>query len=608
MRMPSFIIALLAFCQLGWAQPVPSASERLQRLKREYQRSIRQELPGVAIQMGLHPRKPGLPDLSEKKREEKIKMRRALAEIQRDHESLSVEERMDLRLMCIMVDKDLHELIQWKGHLRNLVDAGMGLDPANGFQAQIAQMMGPQDALLGWKEILSQGRDLERYLTQHRQNLERGLAEGIVPDRRMVEEEIKNSLAMADFFVRELVTLARQTLAPGDFKALRPEIQGLGASGDKLYQAYAAFLRERVLPVSKENQYPLGEIEYARRLRLMGILQTPDQIHEQGLAIAKKIRSRMEELAAQIAPDKNLEQLLDEIAKDHPENDKKVLKEYEAATAKAQRFVQEHGLFKLPRGYKLKIVPTPKAQRSTTPMAAYFMAPPFDKKKQGVFLVTPTEGDSEKLKDHNRAEILSTAVHEAFPGHDLQYYSFQRRGKKASQLPSYFDYVGGWASALNAEGYALYAEELMRQKGFFSPREELIALKSQLWRAYRMVVDTWMHTGKMSFDEVVRVLHEEAFLSLPIAREEAFRYSNIPTQAVTYMIGRLQIEQLKKDYQEILGPHYSEKKFHQEFFGYGAAPPAIIAPAMLEKARQERAVLESTQARFQSVFKDSSAD
>jgi len=335
------------------------------------------------------------------------------------------------------------------------------------------------------------------------------------------------------------------------------------------------------------ESFAIGEEEYSWRLRNnFGIDETPAQIHQKGLELAAKIRARMEVLARQIDPSKDLAGVMADLKADHPVDDKAMMARYVELADRARDFVIRERMFDLPPDYKLKITETPPGMRSTISMAAYNPAPPLEKGRNGAFLVTPTEGNERKLSMHSDARMASIVVHEAFPGHDLQYYEFQH-GAEVSPV-RYLPRIN-YARSLNVEGYALYAEELMRQHGFYTPKEELAQLGMQIWRAYRLVVDTGLHTGRMSFQAAVDTLAKQAFLALPIAEAEAYRYTTMPLQAITYMMGRLQIEGLKEKYKAILGPDYSEAQFHKDFLSFGPVPPAMIEPVLLDQARRRRA-------------------
>ena len=135
--------------------------------------------------------------------------------------------------------------------------------------------------------------------------------------------------------------------------------------------------------------------------------------------------------------------------------------------------------------------------------------------------------------------MATTAVHEAYPGHHWHLMTMKeaRPGPADLRPPTYF-----------AEGWALYAEGMMRDAGFFTPEQELGQLEARLFRAARIVVDTSLHTGEMSVDEAVAFMHDEALVPLPTARSEVARYCAWPTQASAYLTGAMAIERARDEW------------------------------------------------------------
>jgi uncharacterized protein (DUF885 family) len=493
--------------------------------------------------------------------------------------------------MRAMAGYQVHSISQWKGPYRDLQDNGYGLLPANAIQEKVAKISKSETSLRDWGEVMSYLRGLGRYLEQHENNLREGLSMGFLPDRRIATHEVDDSRSSAEFFGAQLVAAAKDSLTRAEFAKVRAELDREASQARQAYLKYAVFLEQNLLPVAGDH-YAIGRDEYAYRLRAMGISDSPEQIYEQGLASARQIRARMEAVAKRLAPDKTLSDVIAEMQAAHPKDDREMLERYTQAVAQAREFVTENRLFDIPKDFVLPIVPTPASMQSTNPEAAYLPAPPLDPSIHGVFLVTPSKADPQVLADQNYSAILNTAVHEAIPGHGLEYYYFQRRPAGASVLPSYNDSGNGlggfYASSLHVEGWAFHIENLMIERGYYkNPKDELSALQALLLRAYRLVLDTGLHTGALSFDDAVQTMKEQVFSPPPVAREEIFRYSSIPTQAVTYMLGHLQIEKLKEDYRAVMGPDYSEAGFYRAFAQFGPAPPSVIAPILLEEARKE---------------------
>jgi uncharacterized protein (DUF885 family) len=117
------------------------------------------------------------------------------------------------------------------------------------------------------------------------------------------------------------------------------------------------------------------------------------------------------------------------------------------------------------------------------------------------------------------------------------------------------------------------------------PRVRLFQLKDQLWRACRVVIDVKLHTGSMSFDEAVRMLVETAHLERPNAIGEVKRYTQSPTQPLSYLVGKQQIMDLRGAEQARLGSAFELRRFHDRLLSFGSIPLALIEPRMAPAAQ-----------------------
>jgi uncharacterized protein (DUF885 family) len=141
------------------------------------------------------------------------------------------------------------------------------------------------------------------------------------------------------------------------------------------------------------------------------------------------------------------------------------------------------------------------------------------------------------------------------------------------------------------EGWGLYAERLMRERGFFTePIQELNHLKATLFRAARIVVDTSLHLGEMSVEEAVRFMAEKTATPEPTARAEVGRYCWWPTQASAYLTGCLEILRIRDRYLESRGlaagsaataPVAVMRDFHDSLATGGSLPLGLAEKALL---------------------------
>jgi uncharacterized protein (DUF885 family) len=199
---------------------------------------------------------------------------------------------------------------------------------------------------------------------------------------------------------------------------------------------------------------------------------------------------------------------------------------------------------------------------------------PFEKQQKGYFFVTlvdeklSPEEQEDMLRGHSLYGIPVTALHEGYPGHHLQLVHANYLKNKLRRLLSTNVFIEGWA---------LYCEEMMYDAGFYSDqRSRLLQLKDQLWRACRVIIDVGLHTKKMQYDEAVDLLVDCAKLQKVHAQKEVTRYTFSPTQPMSYLIGKSQILDLKKDYQSKAGVNFNLKEFHDQLLSYGSIPVCLI--------------------------------
>ncbi|MFO0659800.1 MAG: DUF885 domain-containing protein [Polyangiaceae bacterium] len=176
------------------------------------------------------------------------------------------------------------------------------------------------------------------------------------------------------------------------------------------------------------------------------------------------------------------------------------------------------------------------------------------------------------LRENDYGDIVDTAVHEAYPGHHLQL-------SMARLNPSLIRKMSG--PSIFAEGWALYSEELMAELGYYTDEERLMQLEWALVRAARVLIDVGLHTQNMSFEEGVKVLTDIVHLEPTLALSEIKRYTQSPTQPLSYITGREQIFRLRERYKAKMGARFSLKEFHRELLTRGTLAPGLLAREIL---------------------------
>jgi uncharacterized protein (DUF885 family) len=249
-------------------------------------------------------------------------------------------------------------------------------------------------------------------------------------------------------------------------------------------------------------------------------------------------------------------------------------------TERARGFLRTRGLVTLPDGEECQVVPSPPFQRPVLAVASYSSPPAFSPSRLGHFFVPfPPDGAApddvrQRLENNSHASIPTTSVHETYPGHHWHLVTAKSHSSPVRRT---------FRTPYFSEGWALYAEQMMREQGFFEdPRHELFQVEALLFRAARIVVDTSLHAGDMTLEEAQRFMEERANLTPPTARAEVARYAAWPTQASAYLVGCLEILAIRR--RHLAGTAASGvaalRDFHDRLAGSGGLPPALAERAL----------------------------
>ena len=369
-----------------------------------------------------------------------------------------------------------------------------------------------------------------------------------------------------------------RTLVPAEVSdpALRAEVAEAGEVAAGALEGFAAFLTE--LAQTASGHYAIGEDLYSAILIEKEMLgYGAREMRERGQAAYEEISAQMSELAQQIAGTTDWQAVVKELNQDHAATPEAMRDEYEAWTEKARRFLYESNIVSMPDGEECEVVPSPPFQRPILAVASYSAPPAFKPSLRGHFFVPfPPDGASpddvkKRLETNSRHSIPDISVHEAYPGHHWHIVTAQANPRPIRRVigTSYF-----------TEGWALYAERLMREQGFFTDkRAELCSLDARIFRAARIIVDTSLHIGEMSIEEAVEFMSTKASLSEPTARAEVGRYCTWPTQASSYLTGALEIERIRLRY--LISGKGDLAKFNNTIAASGMLPIQLAERAVM---------------------------
>jgi hypothetical protein len=341
---------------------------------------------------------------------------------------------------------------------------------------------------------------------------------------------------------------------------------------------YERFLKTTMLARSS-GDFRLGAQNYSKKLLFDEMVDTPlDKLLEIGYQNLHQNQQSLRETAAKIDPKRTPREILEDLEKDHPSAER-LLPTFRDVLGGLRDFIVQHKIVTIPSMTPPVLEETPPFDRALT-TASMDTPGPYEKvAKEAFFNVTlPEPGWSrerieEYLRSFNRGTIISTAIHEVYPGHYTQFLWVQRAPSKVREL------IG---ANTNDEGWAHYTEQMMLDQGYGNgdPKVRMGQLQDALLRNARYIVGIEMHTGKMTFDQAVDFFVKEGYQTHALALVETKRGTSDPTY-LYYTLGKLQILKLREDYHKLRGANFSLLDFHNQFLAQGFPPIKIIRRAML---------------------------
>jgi uncharacterized protein (DUF885 family) len=424
-----------------------------------------------------------------------------------------------------------------------------------------------------WLERLAA---LPAWLDQSVVNMREGIAKGVVQPRTIVAKLLPQLDALAvdrpeDSTYSAPFRKFPEAMAPADQERLRRAYADL-MRRDVLpaYRRLRDFVRDEYLPKARDSvawtALPDGQAWYAHLARThttTGL--TPDQVHEIGLSEVARIRAEMDEVRRKVGFSGDLAAFFEFVGNDPQffytrgpdliEAYGDVRKRVEASLPKLFSVFPKAGL-------EIREV---EAFRAATAPGAFYQRPTADGSRPGVFYVNTYE-----LKAQPKYGMETLFLHEASPGHHFQIAIQQELGN----LPR-FRRFGGYTAF--GEGWALYAEFLGPELGLFAdPYQYYGRLNDEMLRAMRLVVDTGLHAKGWTREQAVQYMLDNSSLAEHDVRSEVDRYIAWPGQALSYKVGDLRIQALRREAQDELGPKFDIRDFHREVLSDGSVPLDVL--------------------------------
>jgi uncharacterized protein (DUF885 family) len=422
----------------------------------------------------------------------------------------------------------------------------------------------PEDRLIA---AIARERQIPKLFQSARENLNN-------PPKIFTDIAIEQLSGMVSFFQKDV---------PAAFKAVtdRRLLVQFKAANDATIAAvngYQTYLKTDVLPRSR-GDFRIGADNYSKKLLYDEMVDTPlDKLLEIGYANLRQNQAEFKRVAAKIDSRRTPQQILEELEHDHPAPDK-LLDTFRGTLGGLRDYIQQHHIMTIPSQVLPIVEETPPFMRATT-FASMDTPGPFEKvAKEAFFNVTlpepnwPKQQVEEHMEGFNRGTVISTAIHEVYGGHYVQFQWLKDAPSKVRKL------IG---CSSNAEGWAHYNEQMMLDEGYGNGdlKLKLGQLQDALLRNARYIVGIQMHTGKITYEQAINFFVTEGYQTHANGERESKRGAGDPTY-LYYTLGKLEILKLREDYKRMKGNQFSLEEFHNSFLKQGFPPIRIVRRAML---------------------------
>jgi uncharacterized protein (DUF885 family) len=448
----------------------------------------------------------------------------------------------------------------------------MPINQQNGVHTSLADLpfSVPFDSVKHYEDYIARLHQIPRVLTQTTEVLRAGMKDKLMPVRFLIEKLPVQCQGIIDADPFLLPTKKYPTdISPEEQKRLTQQItDSINADVIPAYKTFATFLRTEyalegrtTLAVTSlpDGQRRYQNAIYARTTTHM----TPDEIHQLGLREIDRIQAEMMVIAnkAGFADLASFRASLQNNPRYVPTSADQILEDFRRYIAQMEPKLP--ALFSLLPKSPVTVEAIPAFQAAA---ATHYVTGTPDGKRPGRVVVATSNFAARSLVDDE-----AIAYHEGIPGHHMQ-LSVQQQ---LNGLPKFR--LHGLGFTAYSEGWALYAEQLGKEVGFYQdPVSDYGRLSSELFRAVRLVVDTGIHSQGWTREQVVDFFRKSGAVDEPTIQSETDRYIAWPGQALAYKLGQLKIRELRERARKDLGPRFDIRKFHDEILDGGTLPLDLL--------------------------------
>jgi len=454
----------------------------------------------------------------------------------------------------------------------DLKEYEMPINQQNGIHTSLADLplSVPFDSVKHYEDYIARLHQIPRVLSQTAEVLRAGMKDKLMPVRFLLEKlpaQCEGIISANPFLLPTKKYPA--SISAEDQKRLTQQItDAINLDVIPAYKTFAAFLRTEYAPEGRTTlavtSLPDGEKRYQNDIYGRTTTHmTPDEIHQLGLREVDRIQAEMTVIAKKegFADLASFRASLKTNRKYIPTSAEQILDDFRHYIAQMEPKLPE--LFTLLPKSPVTVEAIPAFQAAAA--THYVTGTPDGKRPGRVVVATSNFAERSLINDE------AVAYHEGIPGHHMQ-LSVQQQ---LTGLPRFRLHSLGFNAYI--EGWALYAEELGKEVGFYQdPVSDYGRLRSELFRAVRLVVDTGIHSKGWTRDQVVDFMRKSGAVDEPTTQSETDRYIAWPAQALSYKLGQLKIRELRERAKKEFGPRFDIRKFHDEMLDGGTLPLDLL--------------------------------
>lgn len=398
-------------------------------------------------------------------------------------------------------------------------------------------------------------------------------------------------------------TLAAEIPAGSPRKA---EYDAVAPPAVKALQDFSAWLQNSLAKQPSNLTWRLGKELYDQKFALvMETSITPAEVLASAEQDMKSVRAEMLQIAlplhAQMYPDHNdhsnlgghdrqnliIQEVLQKIS-DHHTTPDHLQPTIEGDLVGITKFIREKQIVSLSSRDNLKVIPTPPFERGIYSVAGFHSAPPLEPQAEAQYWVTPIDPQTpavkveSKLREYNDFTLQWLSIHEALPGHYIQFEHLNNIQPERRRLLRSL-----YANGAYVEGWAEYIAQVMMDEGFLDndPRFRMVMRKIRLRVISNAILDIKMHTMNMSDQEAMDLMTKESFQTQAEAEGKLLRVKLSSTQLPTYYVGIREWFALRRKYQAAAGKNFNLLKFHDLVLDEGPLPVPVVEKLVMPSAR-----------------------